>query len=212
MGARGARCRWWCASGVRGWCGLGHAWAGGDGRSWSRGWCPQGAHGTSRPWLPQRGRVRLLRPHHSGRRGPEGPRGPAHMADAEGTAPHRLGSRRGPGARDGRGPKTAPRGQGLALQGALLGADPSCRAGCPLTRRWQPAAPCVPPARPPRGPGRRRWQRVCRRACRRRHGGWASRGFPGACRRVICRVRGPPCLGVVPSRPQGLTPGLRRRR
>ena len=126
------------------------------------------------------------------------------------SAPHRLGGRRGPGARDGSGPETSPRGHGRALQGALLGADPSCRAGRPLTRRWQPAAPCVPPARPPRGPGRRGRQEVWHRACRRRHGGWASRGFPGACRRVSCRVLGPPCLGVVPSRPQGLTLGVRR--
>ena len=184
--------------------------AGGDGRAWSWGWCPRGAHGTSMPWRPPRGRVRLLRPHTTGHRGHKGPLGPAHMACPARTAPHRLGGRRGPGARDGSGPETSPLVNGLALQGAPLGADPSCRTGRPLTRLWQPAAPCVPPARPPRGPGRRGRQGVWRRAGRRQHGGWASRGFPGACRRGICRVRGPPCLGVVPSRPQGLTLGFRR--
>ena len=60
------------ASAIRGWGALGHAGAGGDGRSLSWGWCPRGAHGTSMPWLPQRGRGRFLLPHHTGRRGHEG--------------------------------------------------------------------------------------------------------------------------------------------
>ena len=198
------------ASGGRGWGGLGHAGACGDGRASSWGWCPLGAHGTIMPWLPKRGRVRSLRPHTTGRREQEGPRGPAHMASPERPAPPRLGGRRCPGARDGRGPAPSPLVHGLALQSASLGADPSCRMGRPLTRLRQPAAPCVPPVRPPRDPGRLGRQGGWRRACRRRYGGWASRCFPGACRRGLCRALGPPCLGGVPSRPQGLTPRFRR--
>ena len=191
------------ASGGRWWYDLGHAGACGDGLSWSWGWCPRGAHGTIMPLLPQRGRVRILLPHTTGRRGHKGPIGPENMACPERTAPHRLGGWRCPGARDGSGSDTSPLVNGLALQGAPLRADPSCLAGRPLTRLRQPTAPCVPPARPSRGPGRRGGQGLCRRACRSCHGGWASRCFPGACRRGICRGLGPPCLGVVPSRPQG---------
>ena len=199
------------AAGVRGWCGLGRSWAGGDGLSWSWGWCPRGAHGTIMPLLPQRGRGLLLLPHHTGRRGHEGHRGPENMAYAEGTAPHRLCDRRCPGARDGSGPDTSPLCHALALQGAPLGADPSCRAGRSADAPVAACGPVCPTREAAEGPGRRRWQRVCRRACHRRHGCWTSLYFPGACRHVICRVLGPPCLGGVPSRPQGLTPAVSRR-